>query len=74
MIAGEYPTVVNKSSVTVFRAVRISLTDCKVLEQEIRLNTKLQLHKEDREVTDLCSHSHLFLGTSSWKNQDHAQA
>lgn len=32
MIAKEYLTVVNKSSVTAFHAVRMSLIDCKVSE------------------------------------------
>lgn len=53
MIAGEHPSVVSNSSVTAFHPVRISLTDYKVLEQEMCLNTKLQLHMEDREATDL---------------------
>lgn len=52
MTAGEYPTAVNKSSITAFHAVGISLTDCKVLEQERCLNTKLQLCKEDGKATD----------------------
>lgn len=52
MTAGEYPTVVNKSSIAAFHAARISLTDTKVLEQEMHPNTKLHLRKEDR-VTDL---------------------